>query len=60
MLKRLGGDAQLRTTMGKSARAAIFKRGYLWVNNAQRVIEAVQRRGAARPVSAGQTVASGL
>jgi glycosyltransferase involved in cell wall biosynthesis len=60
VLKRLGGDAQLRTTMGKSARAAIFKRGYLWVNNAQRVIEAVQRRGAARPVSAGQTVASGL
>ena len=43
VLRDLAGDRERAARMGQNARAAVLARGRLWTNNAQRVMEMVER-----------------
>jgi glycosyltransferase involved in cell wall biosynthesis len=51
-LRKLTEDASLAAELGRRGREAIFKRGYLWTSNAQRVTAAVARCAAVNSAEA--------
>jgi glycosyltransferase involved in cell wall biosynthesis len=57
-LRRMASDPGKASAMGRAARAAVVERGYLWTENARRVVERFAAPGRTQPFPARQAKAS--